>query len=874
MSTIWPKSLILLLIVSLFCQPLLAESEYARKGKDYYGMRRYADALGALRKAIKMNPNDAVALYYLGLVYRDNKNYERAINFFTRACRSNKRYEEPAIELCKMHVAISNNYRQDGNVSDAISELEKIFRAGILSIDAGVGLMELYDAKRRYKTIMDLGNKLENNRSLVIGDDAHWGKVYYYMGISAKKMKQYNLAERLLNRAVNSLREHPNARASYEQVKLIQRKRLMPILIAADRYAKAGEYSNALLKYREALKLDAKNANVKKRILQITELIEAQNLVEKAKKMEQDGLWIKARELLEQASHKAPGNADILVRMRRVDKMLTKLQAQQEHAEKIRREAEDAEQKKFNTLFGKGEEALGRRDYKKAVEFYQKALLVRPKDQVVAERLRKAEQKSKLQERFDNGRRYFRTKNYPQSIREFLELEKMDSDYRGLKKYLAKNYVRTQQYEKAESYLRAYLDKFSRDVEGHYLLAEVYREQIKENPTNTRRALNQYLKVRELEPGYEDIDKYISDLSWDLHKVKYTLIVFLILFGILGYGYSKIRPGRLKRGFLKGLESWASRNKWENIKSVHESLAQHKLSALEEAQARYIFAQAFYETGGYTRCVKECQELMRLKRLTKNARLMLARAYYAMQTISPEVLDLYMDLLAAERDNNNLRAFIGKFCAAKKIVNPQTMPLLKQLAMQDPSDAALRQLLVRGCLKNKDRGSAAMGLYKLEAEQNPENIDVRCVIAEELLSSGKVNEAVQECEEIINIRLTHRKTHEVLLAAYEKMGKLDALARTYQSILEQDPHNAVINHFLQKILHPDGPPDVAPGAAAGTGDQAADWSAQMPAGFTAEQDMDSGVMTAPAGEGSLMKCSGCGREVPAGSYFCECGKPL
>ena len=304
---------------------LWAESEWARKGKDYYGMRRYADALGALRKAIKIDPNDSVALYYLGLVYRDNKNFERAISFFTRACRADKRYEEPAIELTKMHIAISNNYRQDGNVSDSVAELEKIFRAGILSIDAGVGLMELYDAKRRYKSIMDLGEKLEDNRSLIIGDDALWGKVYYYMGISAKKMKKYGLAEKLLNRAVNSLREHPNARASYEQVKLIQRKRLLPILKAADQYVKSSQYSDALLKYREALKIDANNTDVKKRILHITALIEAQNLVEKAKKMEQDGLWVQARDLLMQASQKAPGDADILLKLKHVDQMLRKI---------------------------------------------------------------------------------------------------------------------------------------------------------------------------------------------------------------------------------------------------------------------------------------------------------------------------------------------------------------------------------------------------------------------------------------------------------------------------------------------------------------------------------------------------------------------
>ena len=554
-------------------------------------------------------------------------------------------------------------------------------------------------------------------------------------------------------------------------------------------------------------------------------------------------------------------------------KCYEKLQAQQVEANRIREEAELAERQKFNNLFNKGEEAWRRKNYKDAVTFYQKALVVRPKDQLVADRLDRAKKKAVLYERFDSGLRLFRNKDYNGSIREFLALEKTDPDFRGLKKYLAKNYINTSQYDKAESYLRAYLDKYTRDVEAHYLLAEVYRDQIEENPTNLRRALNQYLKVRELEAGYEDIDKHISQLSWDLHKVKYGFILLLIVGTILGYGYSKIRPGRLKRSFLKGLESWADRGKWENIKSVHENLAQHKLSALEEAQARFIFATAFYETGGYTRCVKECQELMRLKRLTKKARLMLARAYYAMQTISPEVLDLYLDLLSDERDNENLRSFIGKFCAAKKIINPQTMPLLKQLAMQDPEDESLRQLLIKGCMKSKDRGSAAMGLYRLEAEQNPDNIDVRSIIADEMLKSGKVNEAIQECEEIINIQLNHRKTHEVLLAAYEELGKLDALARTYQAILEQDPHNAVINHFLQKILHPDGPPEVAPGAVASAGAQAADWQAQMPAGFTAEKDMDSGVIPVTA-DGGGIKCSSCGREVPAGSYFCECGQPL
>jgi tetratricopeptide (TPR) repeat protein len=298
-------------------------------------------------------------------------------------------------------------------------------------------------------------------------------------------------------------------------------------------------------------------------------------------------------------------------------------------------------------------------------------------------------------------------------------------------------------------------------------------------------------------------------------------------------------------------------------------MKRHELDNRDALQVHMAFARGFFETRQYGRAITEGQLAMRLSPRNKEARVILGRSFYANKTISQEILEFYLDLLEVEPDNRALLSYVGTFCTDKKILNPTTLALLRQLAQVQPENDKVRQLLMRSYLKDNDRSSAAMALYRVELERNPKNLDVRCVLAEELLKKGEVEKAIQECEEMLNVSLNHPKTHDLLTEAYTKLGKLPSLMKTYQSILENEPHNTFIQDRLGRLTGTTPTGTVLPPPP------------ETPSGETppappseAQPKRASRQMQAATPVRGTQKCPKCGNDVQIGSYFCSCGCPL
>jgi tetratricopeptide (TPR) repeat protein len=855
--------------------------ELADLGANYYGLRRFVDALGVLKKAVRIDPQNDKALYYLGMIYRDTDNYERADSYFRRALHYNSKNSAAMDEVIQLHYNLAKQYSNDGNVNDAIKELNLISSLNVFSLDCTVFLMSLYDSKQDYESMVALTHNIDGHSNSVVGDETVWGSIYYFGGTAAYKLKDFGLAEKWFENSMKSNSEHPGARAAYDQVRSLQKKKLLPILKKGDELARDGNYSEAVEVYKIALAVDIDNSTIKSRIEKAQNLVDAGALLMAAEKFENDGQWVKAYDLLEQASQRSPGDPDILGRLQRIEKVLVKLQEKQKRDEALRLSAEREEKGKIKSLYDRADFAAGREKYAEAIELYNELLKLVPDDKAIESKIKKCAEAGKIIELFESGKNKFDRKQFEGALADFEALRKESAYSSRISIYIARCYLGMNSLVKAEKALKDILDADKSHKEALMLLADLYYSQIAANSGNIARSLAYYNRLMQIDPENLTIKERISELSWQIHRTKYLFIIFLLVASVLAYGYLKFRPALLRKSLLRSLEKYAVAENWEKIRNLHKNVESMKFTPLEEAQARYIFARAFYERGFLKQATKECQELIRLKRITKKGRLLLARIYYATKAISPEVLDLYMELLTEERTDISLRNFVADFCASKKIINPTTLPLLRQFAVDSPDNSDLRSLLVKACQKSGDRGSAAMSIFKIEAEKNPDNVDVRAIIAEELMKSDRLEEAISACEEIINLSLNHRKTHEVLLAAYGKMDKLSDLAATYQTILEHDPHNAVINSFLRRILHPDGEPERTPEMEAGGFAGDGGWMDQMPAGFAVEHKdsgkkidgPDDGQQGNAVGTGAL-PCKKCGRPVPVGSYFCECGHPL
>ena len=77
--------------------------ELAEMGEGYYGLRRFVDALGVLKKAVRVDPRNDKALYLLGMIYRDTNNFENADSCFRRALRYNSENLPARDELVQLH---------------------------------------------------------------------------------------------------------------------------------------------------------------------------------------------------------------------------------------------------------------------------------------------------------------------------------------------------------------------------------------------------------------------------------------------------------------------------------------------------------------------------------------------------------------------------------------------------------------------------------------------------------------------------------------------------------------------------------------------------------------------------------------------------
>ena len=63
------------------------ENDLLSIAKSYYKKEKYKEAIKILSELIKLNPNNAACLYYLGCSYYETNQHKKAINHFKKAVK-------------------------------------------------------------------------------------------------------------------------------------------------------------------------------------------------------------------------------------------------------------------------------------------------------------------------------------------------------------------------------------------------------------------------------------------------------------------------------------------------------------------------------------------------------------------------------------------------------------------------------------------------------------------------------------------------------------------------------------------------------------------------------------------------------------------
>lgn len=100
----------------------LRTSVVVRRGLEHLQREEYAEAEGQFRAALKLDPRSSWAWYNIGLLYMEQRNWQKGRDAFTEALNGNL---QPAWLEVWSYIYRGNCYDADGNRDRAVAEYNK-----------------------------------------------------------------------------------------------------------------------------------------------------------------------------------------------------------------------------------------------------------------------------------------------------------------------------------------------------------------------------------------------------------------------------------------------------------------------------------------------------------------------------------------------------------------------------------------------------------------------------------------------------------------------------------------------------------------------------------------------------------------------------
>jgi tetratricopeptide (TPR) repeat protein len=202
-----------LFIAVIFCLLLGCsrrdDDHYDRMGVDYLNNGQHNYAIGALKKAVKLNPSNAEAHFNLGRAYKRGGMDEKARTEFSISNRLNPEIFNECVEKYREKIdyeptetqnysELGSAYAEKGMINDAIDAYKKLIAVEPENARAHYSLGTLYSKKRMYDDATDefwMAVEIDPDMS-----EAHYnlGLVYYKQGMFEKAIVEYKAALKLL----------------------------------------------------------------------------------------------------------------------------------------------------------------------------------------------------------------------------------------------------------------------------------------------------------------------------------------------------------------------------------------------------------------------------------------------------------------------------------------------------------------------------------------------------------------------------------------------------------------------------------------------------------------------------------------------------
>ena len=162
-------------------------SSYFELGVLYKENSDFDNAVKSFKKAIELNPKHSMALYELGVIYEKEKNYDEAIKFYTESLRKKENSESfQSLGVC---------YLKKGMLKEAYRNLAKAMLLNPNKYNIYNNLGAVFEKMGNYESavqVLEIGTKLNPNN--VIG--------FYNLGVALDKKGDFGKALNAYEKAV------------------------------------------------------------------------------------------------------------------------------------------------------------------------------------------------------------------------------------------------------------------------------------------------------------------------------------------------------------------------------------------------------------------------------------------------------------------------------------------------------------------------------------------------------------------------------------------------------------------------------------------------------------------------------------------------
>jgi len=814
----WIVVVLGLLFIDLFAAyvPAYAVSNRAKKlnvdGKSLMESGRMEEAREKFEAAIEDDFLYPEPYYNLGLLSRNEGRYEESLNYLNDARQLRPHEERYRAAIREHFILLGERAVKNRRYSEAEKNVRKVLSTTSQDPAALELLVRIYLKSGRTGNIATEAKTLEtivrqpvtDHSSRIVGTSLATLAVYHLeTGWYLKADDEARRARDIL--PGNKYVEDSVLKASGRANPVITGLKKARHLIESNQPEKAEALFTQLTtkeRDREALAYHIENLKKKARF---------KDFYQRAEEFYQTGDITNARKMLAQAQELSYDTASVT----QVDQLMNKISPPESTPDKPIRKKSDTKKNSFSSLLYHGDRYFEEKRYKSALNCFYKALKLDPEAVSVKKKIQKIKKllayEKKLVTRLEQAKTLISNSKPGEALDILIEFENMERTFPELDGLLGSAYFQQGDLENASHYLGRHLDNYPKDYRALFHYGKLLYQQ-----NQLEKSLDFYTKAQE---ALSEADEYeqkdaLPFLPWEVKRVKkamqlrktkeYVKIGLLVvaIIGIIiivAFLKSSIPRWKKKRA-LSRVHQYIAAKRWREAENaILQVLERPDLKLNEFKNHQNHLARVIFECGRAGECADICRELLKKDHRNQRLRVLLARCFIAMKTVSEEAMDMYRVLYKLEPNNQDLLEHMAQYYMEQDVVDEQAIEILRKMSRRDTDNVTILRKYVAVLAERGKTDEESLLAYSKLLQLEPGNTGVRETLVRGLVNSGNVEKAITEGRLLLEADPKNMLYHQLFIKAHLAQNQEKRLVLFYQDFLAIYPENSQIRKLVDDL---------------------------------------------------------------------------